>query len=188
MDLTFVSVSKRHRSCMRMRHHGVKNLRLPGTCSCLGHIPRGNDRRSSSSSPSVACTPTSTGRLRSVAMNGEGMRARPGDGEGGLSRLRARQGGPWHLFLLCSMKSRMSPREKVVWHCPQVNRSCSVSTATRMEPVPFSERSERSEQRSDDSSSEATADKGSAGTRNQETEGKKTDGKLEAECSNELCQ
>lgn len=94
----------------------------------MGQIPRGDENLSSSSSASVAWTPTSTGlRLRREPSAGDGVRARPGEGEGGLSSPRptARQGGPWHRFLLCSMKSRMSARGKVAWHWPQVSRSCS---------------------------------------------------------------
>lgn len=103
-----------------------EQVELPGRGSCLGQFPRGDEKRSSSSSASVAWTPTSTGlRLRRELRTG--VRARPGEGEGGLSRPRptARHGGPWHRFLLCSMKSRMSPKGKVAWHWPQVSRSCS---------------------------------------------------------------
>ncbi|TNN40190.1 hypothetical protein EYF80_049628 [Liparis tanakae] len=91
----------------------------------LGKIPRGNEKRSSSLSAIVAWTPTSTGRRPRMAANaGDGVRARPGEGEGGLSRPRppARQGGPWQRLRLCSMKSRMSARGKVAWHWPQPPR------------------------------------------------------------------
>lgn len=103
-----------------------EQVELPGRGSCLGQFPRGDEKRSSSSSANVAWTPTSTGlRLRRELR--AGVRARPGEGEGGLSSPRptVRHGGPWHRFLLCSMKSRMSPKGKVAWHWPQVSRSCS---------------------------------------------------------------
>lgn len=158
---------------------GVKAQRLPGRGSCLGQIPRGDERRSSSSSANVAWTPTSTGfRLRSELRLGDGVRARPGEGEGGLSSPRpiARHGSPWHLFLLCSMKSKMSARGKVAWHWPHVSRSCSregwaswPSRARRPTdepgwcPLRLLLSSDWSEQRSDSSSDEMTAvERGSA--------------------------
>lgn len=154
-----------------------EQVELPGRGSCLGQFPRGDENRSSSSSASVAWTPTSTGlRLRRELR--AGVRARPGEGEGGLSRPRptARHDGPWHRFLLCSMKSRMSPKGKVAWHWPQVSRSCSregwaswpnrasrPTVKPRWCPLRLPLSSECSEQRSDSSSDETIAvERGSA--------------------------
>lgn len=105
-------------------------MHLPGRGSSLGQIPLGDGILSSSSSAIVACTPTSTGLLPPLRIPnaGDGVRASPGEGDGGLSSPRPtapRQDGPLQRFLLCSMNSRMSARGKVAWHWPQVRRSCS---------------------------------------------------------------
>lgn len=52
-----------------------------------------------------------------------------GEGEGGLSTPFSKQRLPLHCFRLCSIKIRMSPNGKFIWHCPQVRRSWSPSGA-----------------------------------------------------------
>lgn len=52
-----------------------------------------------------------------------------GEGEGGLSTAFSKQRLPLHCFRLCSIKIRMSPNGKFIWHWPQVRRSWSPSGA-----------------------------------------------------------
>lgn len=93
---------------------------LPAMCSCLGQIPLDDvDRQSSSSG--VTWMPTSTGLDAFFISSGEG--------EGGLSTAFSKQRLPLHCFRLCSIKIRMSPNGKFIWHCPQVRRSWSPSGA-----------------------------------------------------------
>lgn len=93
---------------------------LPAMCSCLGQIPLDDvDRQSSSSG--VTWMPTSTGL--------DAFFISIGEGEGGLSTAFSKQRLPLHCFRLCSIKIRMSPNGKFIWHCPQVRRSWSPSGA-----------------------------------------------------------
>ncbi|KAG7260351.1 hypothetical protein CRUP_028530, partial [Coryphaenoides rupestris] len=73
--------------------------------------------------PGVTWMPTSTGTgpgpLPRAKCNG-GRPFSPGLEKGPGSRP-----GPRHRRRLCSMKTRMSPSGKLVWHWPQVRRSCS---------------------------------------------------------------
>lgn len=91
--------------------------------SCLGQTPLDDvDRQSSSSG--VTWMPTSTGVdafLSSLCV-----------GDGGLSPALSRQRLPLHCFLLCSIKIRMSPSGKFIWHWPQVRRSWSPSGAAKV--------------------------------------------------------
>lgn len=99
---------------------------LPAICSCLGQIPL-DDVDKQSSSSGVTWMPTSTGL--------EVFRSSLGEGEGGLSTAFSRQRVPLHCFRLCSIKIRISPRGKFIWHWPQVRRSWSPSGAPK---VPWS--------------------------------------------------
>lgn len=103
--------------------------------SCLGQIPLAGVSLlwTSSSLPGVTCTPTSTGirggplPISRAWPRGEmGMLAAP-PASPGLTEKEpgAPCGGPRHRRRLCSMKTRMSPRGKLVWHWPHVSRSCS---------------------------------------------------------------
>lgn len=103
-------------------HH----LDLPAICSCLGQIPL-DDVDKQSSSSGVTWMPTSTGLDAFLSSLGEG--------EGGLSTAFSRQRVPLHCFRLCSIKIRMSPNGKFIWHWPQVRRSWSPSGAPN---VPWS--------------------------------------------------
>lgn len=94
---------------------------LPAACSCFGQIPR-DDVDKQSSSSGVTWTPTSTGL--------DAFFSSLGEGEGGLSTAFSKQRLPLHCFRLCSIKIRMSPNGKFIWHWPQVRRSWSPS------PVP----------------------------------------------------
>lgn len=47
----------------------------------------------------------------------------------GLEKEPRRLPAPRHRRRLCSMKTRMSPSGKLVWHWPQVSRSCSSGPA-----------------------------------------------------------
>lgn len=93
--------------------------------SCLGQIPR-EDVDKQSSSSGVTWTPTSTGL--------EALLSSPCEGEGGLSTALSMHRVPLHCFLLCSIKIRISPRGKFIWHWPQVSRSWSPSGATCTSP------------------------------------------------------
>lgn len=145
-------------------------MRLPVMFSCLGQIPR-EDVDKQSSSSGVTWTPTSTGldALLSSAF----------EGEGGLSTALSMHKVPLHCFLLCSMKIRMSPKGKFIWHWPQVSRSWSPSGDTCTSP------------RCSCLSSETTADRGSAAHRKNpyatQREGK-AEGILETGCCNERSQ
>lgn len=140
---------------------------LPVMFSCLGQIPR-EDVDKQSSSSGVTWTPTSTGL--------EALLSSPCEGEGGLSTALSMHKVPLHCFLLCSMKIRMSPKGKFIWHWPQVSRSWSPSGATCTSP------------RCSCLSSETTADRGSAARRKNPYATQrewKTEGILETECNNE---
>lgn len=89
-------------------------------CSCLGQIPL-DDVDKQSSSSGVTWMPTSTGL--------DAFFISMGEGEGGLSTAFSKQRLPLHCFRLCSIKIRMSPNGKFIWHCPQVRRSWSPSGA-----------------------------------------------------------
>ncbi len=128
-------------SIFKIKSHG---MRLPVMISCLGQIPR-EDVDKQSSSSGVTWTPTSTGL--------EALLRSPCEGEGGLSTALSMHKVPLHCFLLCSMKIRMSPKGKFIWHWPQVSRSWSPSGATCTSP------------RCSCLSSETTADRGSAARR-----------------------
>lgn len=93
---------------------------LPAMCSCLGQIPL-DDVDKQSSSSGVTWMPTSTGL--------DAFFISIGEGEGGLSTAFSKQRLPLHCFRLCSIKIRMSPNGKFIWHCPQVRRSWSPSGA-----------------------------------------------------------
>lgn len=93
---------------------------LPAICSCLGQIPL-DDVDKQSSSSGVTWMPTSTGL--------DAFFSSLGEGEGGLSAAFSRQRLPLHCFRLCSIKIRMSPNGKFIWHWPQVRRSWSPSGA-----------------------------------------------------------
>ncbi len=128
-------------SIFKIKSHG---MRLPVMISCLGQIPR-EDVDKQSSSSGVTWTPTSTGL--------EVLLRSPCEGEGGLSTALSMHKVPLHCFLLCSMKIRMSPKGKFIWHWPQVSRSWSPSGATCTSP------------RCSCLFSETTADRGSAARR-----------------------
>lgn len=96
-------------------------LDLPAAFSCFGQIPR-DDVDKQSSSSGVTWMPTSTGL--------DAFFSSLGEGEGGLSTAFSKQRLPLHCFRLCSIKIRMSPNGKFIWHWPQVRRSWSPS------PVP----------------------------------------------------
>lgn len=93
---------------------------LSAMCSCLGQIPL-DDVDKQSSSSGVTWMPTSTGL--------DAFFISMGEGEGGLSTPFSKQRLPLHCFRLCSIKIRMSPNGKFIWHCPQVRRSWSPSGA-----------------------------------------------------------
>lgn len=93
---------------------------LPAICSCLGQIPL-DDVDKQSSSSGVTWMPTSTGLDAFLSSLGEG--------EGGLSTAFSKQRLPLHCFRLCSIKIRMSPNGKFIWHWPHVRRSWSPSGA-----------------------------------------------------------
>lgn len=91
-------------------------------CSCLGQIPL-DDVDKQSSSSGVTWMPTSTGL--------DAFFISIGEGEGGLSTAFSKQRLPLHCFRLCSIKIRMSPNGKFIWHCPHVRRSWSPSGAPK---------------------------------------------------------
>lgn len=95
---------------------------LPAMCSCLGQIPL-DDVDKQSSSSGVTWMPTSTGL--------DAFFISIGEGEGGLSTAFSKQRLPLHCFRLCSIKIRMSPNGKFIWHCPHVRRSWSPSGAPK---------------------------------------------------------
>lgn len=95
---------------------------LPAICSCLGQIPL-DDVDKQSSSSGVTWMPTSTGL--------DAFFISIGEGEGGLSTAFSKQRLPLHCFRLCSIKIRMSPNGKFIWHCPHVRRSWSPSGAPK---------------------------------------------------------
>lgn len=95
---------------------------LPAMCSCLGQIPL-DDVDKQSSSSGVTWMPTSTGL--------DAFFISIGEGEGGLSTAFSKQRLPLHCFRLCSIKMRMSPNGKFIWHCPHVRRSWSPSGAPK---------------------------------------------------------
>ena len=95
---------------------------LPAMCSCLGQIPL-DDVDKQSSSSGVTWMPTSTGL--------DAFFISIGEGEGGLSTAFSKQRLPLHCFRLCSIKMRMSPNGKFIWHCPHVRRSWSPSHVRR---------------------------------------------------------
>ena len=75
--------------------------------------------------------PTSTGtgplpRSKDLALAERGPPFSPG-----LEKDLGPMPAPRHKRLLCSMKTRMSPRGKLVWHWPHVSRSCSPGPALR---------------------------------------------------------
>ena len=99
--------------------------------SCLGQIPlAGVSLLSSfSSPPGVTWMPTSTGMdplpsSSDLALGEMGMPMIP-PASPGLEKDPGPPPSPLHRRRLCSMKTRISPRGKLVWHWPQVNRSCS---------------------------------------------------------------
>lgn len=98
---------------------------LPVMFSCLGQIPR-EDVDKQSSSSGVTWTPTSTGL--------DALLSSPCEGEGGLSTVLSMHMLPLHCFLLCSIKMRISPKGKFIWHWPQVSRSWSPSGETCTSP------------------------------------------------------
>lgn len=103
--------------------------------SCFGQMPlAGVSLRSTSSSPpGVTWIPTSTGMdpLPSSSDLALGERLRPmiPPVSPGLEKEPSLFPGPLHRRRLCSMKIRISPRGKLVWHWPQVSRSCSPGPA-----------------------------------------------------------
>lgn len=105
--------------------------------SCLGQIPLAGVSllSSSSSPPGVTWTPTSTGMdplpsSSDLALGEMGMPAIPPLSPG-LEKEPGPLPGPRHRRRLCSMKTRISPRGKLVWHWPQVSRSCSPGPTLR---------------------------------------------------------
>lgn len=120
--------STRHASCLttaplqteRKHASSCSASHLPAMCSCLGQIPL-DDVDKQSSSSGVTWMPTSTGLDAFFISTGEG--------EGGLSTAFSKHRLPLHCFRLCSIKIRMSPNGKFIWHCPQVRRSWSPSGA-----------------------------------------------------------
>lgn len=98
---------------------------LPVMCSCFGQIPR-EDVDKQSSSSGVTWMPTSTGL--------DALLSSPCEGEGGLSTVLSMHMVPLHCFLLCSIKMRISPKGKFIWHWPQVSRSWSPSGETCTSP------------------------------------------------------
>lgn len=106
-------------------HHSLFGIYLPVMFSCLGQIPR-EDVDKQSSSSGVTWTPTSTGL--------DALLSSPCEGEGGLSTVLSMHMVPLHCFLLCSIKMRISPKGKFIWHWPQVSRSWSPSGETCTNP------------------------------------------------------
>lgn len=103
--------------------------------SCLGQIPLAGVSLlcSSSSPPGVTWMPTSTGMeplpsSSDLALGEMGMPVIPPLSPG-LEKEPSALLGPRHRRRLCSMKTRISPRGKLVWHWPQVSRSCSPGPA-----------------------------------------------------------
>lgn len=105
--------------------------------SCFGQIPLAGVSLLawSSSPPGVTWTPTSTGTapLPSSSDLALGEMGRPitPPAAPGLEKDPSPPMGPRHRRRLCSMKTRISPRGKLVWHWPQVKRSCSPDALLR---------------------------------------------------------
>lgn len=99
--------------------------------SCFGQIPLAGVSllSTSSSPPGVTWTPTSTGMEHLPSSSdlalGEMLRPMIPPVSPGLEKDPSLFPGPLHRRRLCSMKIRISPRGKLVWHWPQVSRSCS---------------------------------------------------------------
>lgn len=105
--------------------------------SCFGQIPLAGVSllSTSSSPPGVTWIPTSTGMdplpSSSDLALGETLRPMIPPVSPGLEKDPSLFPGPLHRRRLCSMKIRISPRGKLVWHWPQVSRSCSSGPALR---------------------------------------------------------
>lgn len=99
--------------------------------SCFGQIPLAGVSllSTSSSPPGVTWMPTSTGMdllpSSSDLALGEMVMPMIPPVSPGLEKDPSLFPGPRHRRRLCSMKTRISPRGKLVWHWPQVSRSCS---------------------------------------------------------------
>lgn len=112
-------------------------LRSVPPFSCFGQIPLAGVSllSTSSSPPGVTWTPTSTGMdplpSSSDLALGEMLKPMTPPVSPGLENDPSLFPGPRHRRRLCSMKIRISPRGKLVWHWPQVSRSCSSGPALR---------------------------------------------------------
>lgn len=112
-------------------------LRSVPPFSCFGQIPLAGVSllSTSSSPPGVTWTPTSTGMdplpSSSDLALGDMLRPMTPPASPGLENDPSLFPGPLHRRRLCSMKIRISPRGKLVWHWPQVSISCSSGPALR---------------------------------------------------------
>lgn len=112
-------------------------LRCIPPFSCFGQIPLAGVSllSTSSSPPGVTWTPTSTGMDPLASSSdlalGEMLRPMTPPVSPGLEKDPSLFPAPLHRRRLCSMKIRISPRGKLLWHWPQVSRSCSSGPALR---------------------------------------------------------